>query len=128
MITYELAIEFDVTRRVGWSDDDLGLHIDEVFERLHQARGMLSIDGEADLDTGRSVVSMRYTDLLEDDPEHQGRVTLGVAIRACGAGHQGLLPFGEEAKVKPERNQWSGLRTPMWSVRQVTTSKVSTDG
>jgi hypothetical protein len=128
MITYELAIEFDVTRRIGWSDDDLGRHIDDVFERLHQARGMLSIDGTADLDTGRSVIAMRYTDLLEDDPEHAGRVILGVAIRACGAGHQGLLPFAEEARARPERNQWSGLRTPMWSVRQVTTSEVSTHG
>lgn len=128
MITHELQIEFDITRRIGWSDEDLGVHIDDVFDRLHQARGMLSIDGTADLDTGRSHVAIRYSEVGEDDPEHAGRALLGVAIRSCGAGHRGLLPFAEEAALKPERHQWSGLRTPMWNVRQVTASEVSLDG
>lgn len=126
MITYELAIEFDITRRIGWSDEELADHIDDVFDRLHQARDMLSVDGVADLDTGRSHVTLRYTNLIDDDPEHSGRAMLGVAVRSCGGGHRGLLPFNEEAQVKPERNQWSGLRTPLWKVRQVTTSEVST--
>lgn len=128
MITYELAIEFDITRRIGWTDEDLADHIDEVFDRLHQARGMLSVDGEADLDTGRSTVTLRYRNLVDDEAEHTGRTMLSVAVRSCGGGHRGLLPFSQEASVKPERNQWSGLRIPVWNVRQVTASRVSTEG
>ena len=126
MTTYELQCEFDITRRIGWSDEDLADHIDDVFERLHQAKGVLSMDAEADLDTGRSQIALRYTTLTEDDPEMLGRTILSVAIRSCGAGHQGLLPFAQEASVKPERNQWSGLRTPLWNVRQVNATQVST--
>lgn len=127
MVTYELEIEFDIIRRIDWSEDELGNHIDQVFERLHQARGMLSMDSEADLDTGRSHVTIRYTDVVEEDPEHSGRALLGVAIRSCGGGHHGLLPFGEEAAFKPERGKWSGLRIPQWNVRQVNLSEVSTE-
>lgn len=126
MDTYELEIEFDITRRIGWSDEELGTHVDEVFERLHQAKGMLSMDAEANLDTGRSHITIRYTDVPDDDAEPVGRALLGVAIRSCGGGHRGLLPFGQEAALKPERNQWSGLRIPLWNVRQVTLSEVST--
>ena len=126
MIAYELTCEFDITRRIGWSDEALGEHIDAVFDRLHQATGVLSMDASADLDTGRATITMRHTTLTEDDPEMLGRRTLSVAIRSCGAGHGGLLPFSEEASVKPERNSWSGLRTPTWNVRQVTTAQVST--
>ncbi len=128
MTTYELQCLFDITRRVGWSDEELGLHIDDVFERLHQAAPVISMDAEADLDTGRATIAIRYTTLVDDDPEHLGRATLGVAIRSCGGGHYGLLPFAEEAAMKPERNQWSGLRTPSWNVRQVNASEVSTPG
>ena len=126
MIAYELQCEFDITRRIGWSDEALGEHIDDVFDRLHQASGVLSMDASADLDTGRATITMRHTSLTEDDPEMLGRRILSVAIRSCGGGHRGLLPFAEEAAVKPERNSWSGLRTPSWNVRQVNTAKVST--
>ena len=127
MTTYELAIEFDITRRIGWSDEDLGEHIDSVFDRLHQANGVVAMDGTANLDTGRSHITVRYGDVDEEDADHAGRALLGVAIRSCGGGHSGLLPFGEEATLKPQRGQWSGLRTPMWNVRQVTATEVSTD-
>jgi hypothetical protein len=126
--SYELQCEFDIARRIGWSDEDLGEHIDTVFERLHQASGVISMDAEANLDTGRATIAIRYTTLVDDDPEHLGRNLLGVAIRSCGAGHHGLLTFSEEAAMKPERNQWSGLRTPSWNVRQVNASEVSTFG
>ncbi|MGI9665986.1 MAG: hypothetical protein ACR2N2_02635 [Acidimicrobiia bacterium] len=125
MHDYDLAIEFDVARRIGWSDEDLGDHIDDVFDRLRQARGLTGMDAEADLDTGRATVTLHYSVMTEDDPEHFGRVALGVAIRSCGGGHNGLLPFSEEAAHKPERNQWSGLRTPSWNVRQVNLTKIA---
>ena len=127
MITYELQCEFDIARRIGWADEELANHIDEVFDRLHQARGMLSLDATADLDSGRAITTVRYSSLVDDDPEHAGRVMLSVAIRSCGGSHSGLLPFAEEASLKTDRNQWSGLRTPTWNVRQVTAAQVSTD-
>lgn len=118
MTPYEISFEFDVTRRIGWSDELLGEHIDDVFDRLRQADGVREMDADADLDSGRTHLALRYM-TFADDPERHGRVLLGVAIRSCGGGHRGLLPFAEEAAVKPERNQWSGLRVPSWNVRQV---------
>jgi len=119
MTPYQLTVEFDVVRRIGWDDESLGEHIDDVFERLRRADGVRSMDAEADLDTGRTHLTLRYV-TFADDPQQHGRVMLGVAIRSCGGGHNGLLPFGAEAALKPERNQWSGLRVPSWNVRQVT--------
>jgi len=118
MATYQLACEFDIMRRIGWSDEELGEHIDEVFDRLHQADGVKEVEAEADLDSGRATVSMTIT-TFDDDPRHLACVVLGVAIRSCGGTHVGLLPMGEEAIVKPQRNQWSGLRTPTWGIRQI---------
>ncbi len=118
MGTYRLGCEFDIVRRVGWSDEDLGEHIDEVFDRLHQADGVKSVEAEADLDSGRAKVAVMMT-TFDDEPRHVACAALGVAIRSCGGAHIGLLPLGEEAVVRPQRNQWSGLRTPTWRIRQV---------
>ena len=118
MERFFLTFEFDVVRRIGWSDEELGEHIDTVIDRLRQADGVRSMTAEADLDTGRTTLELRYL-TFSDEPEKHGKVLTGVAIRSCGAGHNGLLTFAEEAKVKPERNQWSGLRTPSWNTRQV---------
>jgi len=119
MERFLLIFEFDVIRRIGWSDEELGDHIDTVIDRLRQADGVRSMDAKADLDTGRTTLELRYL-TFSDEPEQHGRILTGVAIRSCGAGHNGLLAFSEEAKVKPERNQWSGLRTPSWNTRQAT--------
>ncbi len=124
MPLYTLTCEFDIVRRIGWSDEHLGLHIDDVFDRLRQGAGVTTMEAEADLDTGRATIDVTYD--VEDrdtDVDHHGRALLGVAIRSCGAGHRGLLPFSEEAQYRPERNQWSGLRTPTWNVRQVNLEK-----
>ena len=124
MPSYSLTCDFDITRRVGWDEDDLGLHIDQVFDRLQQGAGVTGMQAEADLDSGRTSVQVSYEADLTTDAEHHGRTVLGVAIRSCGGGHNGLLPFGEEAHVKPENQHWSGLRTPSWNVRQVTLERV----
>jgi hypothetical protein len=126
--TYHLECEFDIVRRIDWSEDDLGLHIDQVFEMLHQASGVAGIDAHADLDTGRSTITMEFEASPEDDPDHIGRATLGVAIRSAGGTHSGLLPFGEEARLATDRSHWSGLRTPAWNVRQAVTSEVPGTG
>lgn len=119
MERFVLTFEFDVIRRIGWSDEELGEHIDTVIDRLRQADGVRSMDAEADLDTGRTTLELRFL-TFSDEPEQHGKILTGVAIRSCGAAHNGLLTFAEEAKVKPDRNQWSGLRTPSWNTRQAT--------
>ncbi len=125
-MVFELRCEFVVTRRIAWIDDEFARHLDAVLERLHQAKGVVAADVAADLDSGRTSVTMTYTDVGEEDFEHAGAVLLGVAIRSCGGGHQGLLPFGEEASFKPETNQWSGLRVPTWEVRKRTAVRAPT--
>ncbi|GMQ93959.1 MAG: hypothetical protein BMS9Abin12_1441 [Acidimicrobiia bacterium] len=117
MGTYRLACEFDIVRRIGWTDEELGEHIDAVFEILHQADVVRGIEAGADLDSGRARVSMTLS-TFDEDPLHFGCAIFGVAIRSCGGEHVGLLPLGEEGVLRPERNQWSGLRTPTWRVRQ----------
>ncbi len=118
MGTYRLECEFDVTRRIDWSDGDLGDHIDSVFDRLHQSDVVQAVDAQADLDTGRANISL-IVSTFDDDPLHLACVVLGIAIRSCAAEHVGLLSMGEEGVLRPQRNQWSGLRTPSWRVRQI---------
>ena len=126
MTLYELRCEFDVARRIGWADEDLARHVDEVLDTLRQGKGVLSMDVDAHMDTGRVHLSVRFESLTTDDPQHHGSALLGVAIRRSGAMHDGLLPLGEEALLRPERGQWSGLRTPLWTVRQVSVAETST--
>ncbi len=117
MGTYRLECEFDITRRINWSDEELGDHIDSVFDRLHQSDVIRSVEAEADLDSGRAKVSMTVA-TFDDDPRHLACAVLGVAIRSNGGVHVGLLPLGEEGVMRALRNQWSGLRTPTWLIRQ----------
>jgi len=117
METFELVCEFDVVRRIGWSDEELGEHIDAVFERLHQADAVREMEAEADLDSGRTTLSMTIW-TVSDDPRHVACAVLGVAIRSCGGVHVGLLSLGEEGTLRTKRNQWSGLKTPTWNIRQ----------
>jgi len=126
MGSYQLGCQFDVVRRIGWSDEELGEHIDRVIERLHQADGVNAVEAEADLDTGRTTMSLTLT-TFDNDPRHLTCATLGVAIRSCGGVHVGLLRLGEEAVVKSQRNSWSGLRTPTWHVRQIDFDEVVPD-
>ncbi|MCL1599717.1 MAG: hypothetical protein M3094_11075, partial [Actinomycetia bacterium] len=60
MTPYQISFEFDITRRIGWSDEELGDHIDDVFDRLRQADGVRSMDAEANLDSGRTQIVLRY--------------------------------------------------------------------
>jgi hypothetical protein len=118
MTSYRLACEFDIVRRIGWSDEDLGEHIDVVFDRLHQAEGLEAVDAEANLDSGRATISVTMR-VDHEDPRHVACSVLALAIRSCDGAHEGLLPLGEEAVVKSHRNSWSGLRTPTWKIRQI---------
>jgi hypothetical protein len=116
---YELECEFDVVRRIGWSGEDLAEHIDDIFERLHQANDIQSMTAEANLDTGRSRLSVGVSVEDGDEPRRIACSALGVAIRSCGGAHIGLLTLGEEATQQPSRSRWSGLRLPTWHVRSI---------
>jgi hypothetical protein len=84
---------------------------------MHQADGVTEVEAHAELDSGRTTVSVTVV-TSADDPRHLACAALGIAIRSCNGAHIGLLPLGEEAVVKVGRNSWSGLRTPTWHVRQ----------
>ena len=127
MAVYELHCEFDVTRRIGWSDDDLGKHIDEVYGILHQGKDVLKIDTRADLDTGLTEMTLRFRDWLTDDPNHVGRVILGVAISAAGAEHEGLLPIGESSGSGTGAKRYRGIKLPRWKLRNATSSRALDD-
>jgi hypothetical protein len=116
---YELECEFDVVRRIGWSDEDLAEHIDDIFERLHQANDVQSMSAEANLDTGYSRLSVEVSVEDGDEARRIACSTLAVAIRSCGAAHIGLLPLGKEATLQPARSRWSGLRCPTWHIRNI---------
>ena len=116
---YELDCEFDVVRRIGWTDEDLAEHIDDIFERLHQSADIQSMSAEANLDTGRSRFSVEVSTEDGEEPRGIACSALGVAIRSCGAAHIGLLPLGEEARLRPAHRRWSTLRRPTWHIRSI---------
>ncbi len=125
MTLYELHCEFDVTRRIGWSDDDLGDHIDEVYETLHQGKDVVGIDSRADLDTGMTEITVRFRDWITDDPEHVGRVILGAAISSSGAEHEGLLPIGRAAGAGVGAMRYRGIKLPHWKLRAASAAPVA---
>lgn len=117
MQEYTLDCEFDVTRRIGWSEDDLGTHIDDFIEYLKQGSAVTGVDATADLESGRTTVVVSFASWEMNREEH-AKATVGVAIRAAGAKHEGLLSFGEEAHLKQDGKGWSALRSPTWLLRR----------
>lgn len=117
MQEYSLECEFDVTRRIGWSEDDLGTHIDEVVEYLRQSSDVTAIDVTADLENGRTTVTIDFASWEMHLHEH-ATGTVAVAIRAAGGKHDGLLPFAEEAHLKQDGKGWSALKSPTWLLRR----------
>jgi hypothetical protein len=115
---YRLVCDFDVLRRIGWSDDELGLHIDDVFDRLRQSSEVTSVESEADLDTGRTALTVGLQTWELNKVQH-GKTVLSVAIRAAGAQHQGIFSVTEEAKLFGSKSgSWSPLRGASWRLRK----------
>ena len=117
---YRARAEFHVSSRYPWTDreDELRDHLDEVVVQLKQKPvvGEIVVDG----DPARSWVIVElafHGEKTDPDPGHDAKVLLSEAISGAGGLHEGLLPIGEEAKVKPKQNAWWGLRTPRWSAR-----------
>lgn len=127
MGTYQLTGRFDVSRRIEWNDGEFATHIDTVVERLHQAQSVRTVEVDADLSSMRTTLTLVLSIDKEDDPRHHAAVLLAAAIRSCRAGHVGLLSMAEESVVRPEGNQWSGLRTPMWNVREMSFEPLTSD-
>lgn len=118
MTDYRLVCDFDVLRRIGWSDDELGLHIDDVFDRLRQSSEVTSVESEADLDTGRTALTIGLQTWELNRVQH-GKTVLSVAIRAAGAQHQGIFTVTEEAKLFGSKSgPWSPLRGASWRLRK----------
>ncbi len=118
MSDYRLVCDFDVIRRIGWSNDELGLHIDDVFERLRQSAEVRSIESEADLDSGRTslIVGLRS---WEPNRVLHGKTVVSVAIRSAGARHEGILSVTEEAQLFGSKSgSWSALRGATWRLRR----------
>ena len=117
MDSYRLTCTFDVIRRIEFEGEELDLHLDAVMERLHGAQSVREVETEADLNTGRTTLSITVS-TLDSDPSHHAAVILATAIRSCGGVHHGLLSMAEEGTFRAGRNQWSGLRTPSWTIRE----------
>jgi hypothetical protein len=117
---YRARTEFHVASRIPWTgrEAELRRHLDDVVLRLeeHPAIGDIVVDADPE----RAWVTIElivHRPRGEPDPEHDVRVMLSDAIVNAGAPHEGLLPLGEESRVRPRQNAWWGLRTPRWSTR-----------
>ena len=118
MTDYRLRCEFDVLRRIGWSDEELGTHIDGVFERLRQSTEVRAIETEADLDTGRVTLHLSVRS-WEPNRNLHARTILSVAIRAARARHEGIFSLAEESKMMGSKTvAWSALRGATWRLRR----------
>lgn len=127
MSDYRLICDFDVMRRIGWSDDELGTHIDDVFQRLRQSSEVRSIESEADLDTGRTALTIGLRS-WEVNRNLHGKTVLSVAIRAAGAQHQGIFSVTEEAKLFGSKSgPWSPLRGASWRLRKSEIENLTND-
>lgn len=118
MRTYTLTCKFDITRRIEWDEGALETHVDVVVERLREAEPVGEAEASVDVARGRTVLSLTL-EIDDDDPRHVAALLLAATIRSCNAGHVGLLSMGEESTLRPGGNQWSGLKTPMWNVREI---------
>jgi len=121
MQSYILDCEFDVTRRIGWTDDELGTHIDHFVDYLKQSAEVTGVDVTADLENGRTAMTISFASWEMHRDEH-ARGTVAIAIRAAGGRHEGLLSLGEEARLKQDGKGWSALRSPTWLLRRAEVS------
>ncbi len=117
-----VRFEFSVHRRVPWeSEPETFLdHVGEVCDDLAGYGQVREVRTESDLDRDRVTIEVTLGDADRRMAETEARDLLGRAIRDAGAYHRGLLPAGDELRLRPELNAWSGLRTPTWQVRRAT--------
>ncbi|KAA3641086.1 MAG: hypothetical protein DWP92_01865 [Armatimonadetes bacterium] len=118
MTEYMIDGEFDVRRRLGWDDsDDLATHLDEVAEVLTRNSEVTRVETEGNLDSGRVYLKI-YLDSWEINRVEHSRSVVGVAIRAAGGRHDGLLPEREVSGGGAEKGLWSPFWGATWTVRR----------
>ncbi|MEA2001956.1 MAG: hypothetical protein U9N84_08750 [Actinomycetota bacterium] len=118
---FRAAYDFRVTRRIEWSDDLAGFHghIDRVREHIEARKRTNDVRAIADI--SESCLTLDF--LIEGDDDQTAAAEaldiVSLAIRECGARHDGLYPVAQESQLKSRVNAFSGLRTPMWQPRNI---------
>ncbi len=124
MAEYIIDGEFDVNRRLGWDDsDDLAKHLDEVAEILTRNSEVIRVETDGNLESGRVHLKI-HLDSWEVNRVEHSRSVVGVAIRAAGGRHEGLLPEREVSGGGAEKELWSPFWGATWTVRLL---ELSTD-
>ena len=125
--------DFVVTRRIPWeTDEGLKPHIDAVLDELRECDAAAEIEVDADLASARVVLSLTVATVEDDDGntddgEVLAREAIASAIRSNGGRHEDLLPLLDEARLDVRSGPWAGLRTPLWTLYQLTCRPVVAD-
>jgi len=117
---YLVRFEFSVQRRVPWEGEPETFrgHIGAVCDDLAGYGQVREVRSESDLGRNRVTIEVTLGDADRVVVETEARDLVGRAIRDAGAYHRGLLSAGDELRLRPDLNAWSGLRTPTWQVRR----------
>jgi len=125
--------DFVVTRRIPWeTDDGLRPHVDHVLDELQECDAAAEIEVDADLVSARVLLTLTVA-VAEDvhgnteDAEALAREAIAGAIRASGGRHEELLPLIDESRLDARAGPWSGLRTPLWTLYQLTCYSIVAD-
>ena len=125
--------DFVVTRRIPWeTDEGLRPHVDQVLDELRECDAAAEIEVDADLVSARVVLTLTVAvneddDGNTEDGEIVAREAIASAIRANGGRHEELLPPPEESRLENRTGRWSGLRTPLWTLYQLTCRPIVAD-
>lgn len=125
--------DFVVTRRIPWeTDEGLRPHVDRVLDDLRQGDVAGEIEVDVDLVSARVLLTLAVAVAEDDDgntedAEVVAREAIASAIRANGGRHEGLLPLLDESRLETKTGPWSGLRTPLWTLYQLTCYPIVAD-
>ncbi len=124
---------FVVTRRIPWeTDEGLRPHVDRVVDELKECDAAAAIEVDVDLVSARVLLALTVAVTEDDegnteDAESFARETIAGAIRSNAGRHEGLLPLLDESKLESRSGPWAGLRTPLWTLYQLTCHPVVAD-
>jgi len=125
--------DFVVRRRIPWgTDEGLRPHVDAVLDELRECDAAAEIEVDADLASARVALSLTVAVVEDDDGntedgEDVAREAIARAIRSNRGRHEELLPLGDEARLNTRSGPWAGLRTPLWTLYQLTCHPVVAD-
>lgn len=118
---FRAAFDFVVKRRIAWMDDLAGFHghVEQVREHIEGSPVTSEVRVIADIQASCLTLEFLIEAVDEIHAEAVARDLVSMAIRRCGARHEGLFPLAVESRLKSQVNPFSGLRTPMWTPRRV---------